>query len=125
MRTINQIQEQERCSYVAAIDIQQAERKSELPSSTGSGPALTRKLVVLEGRLELEKIAVRPPAECRHNCDMHLRRWLCGVARTKSGATNIAVLEQYLESLAGKYVRITIEAEEQNERDKPTGGANG
>lgn len=85
----------------------------------GSGPALTRKQVVLEGRLELQRVAFHPPAECRHNCDMHLRPWLCGIARTETGATNIAVLEMYLEALEGKYVRITIEAEEHNAPGEP------
>lgn len=85
-----------------------------LAPATCSAPVLTRKVVALEGRLELERIAFHPPAECRHNCDMRLTPWLCGLARTEGGATNIAVLEMYLESLNGKYVRVTIEAEEQN-----------
>jgi len=74
-------------------------------------PMLPRKLIVLEGRLELERIPFYPPAECQHNCDLHLTPWLCGLARANNSATNIAVIEMCLESLNGKYVRITIEAE--------------
>lgn len=89
-------------------------RECTLAPAIGSAPVLTRKVVALEGRLELERIPFHPPAECRHSCDMRLTPWLCGLARTEGGATNIAVLEMYLESLNGKYVRVTIEAEEQN-----------
>ena len=72
---------------------------------------MPRKIVALEGRLKLERIPFHAPIGCDKECKMNLVPWLCGIAETKTGASNIANLEKYLEMLNGKYVKVTIEAE--------------
>lgn len=80
---------------------------SELREPTGS--------VVLEGKLEVVRADLLRPIECQSNCRMtHLRSPLCGVAWRKDGVTSIAVIEELLEHLNGKYVRVTVEVDPLN-----------
>lgn len=90
------------------------------PASACSIPELGKPVVILEGRLDLERVPYHPPIGCTKSCDMNLKPFLCGWAWRKDGATNIISLEHFLEHMNGRYVRVTIEFEESNTKDQVT-----
>jgi hypothetical protein len=70
------------------------------------------KRTVLEGTLDLMKVPLMNPIGCDKNCEQPYTPFLCGIAATETGASNIANVERQLVLLNGKRVRVTVEWDE-------------